>query len=143
MAKIERDARGNLVRVEKQTDGQVRAVRAVRAGVQDEAGRGLRKVQGQMTTHLPKTRAAIEAYDAGEAKRAYKIIDAETEEHMGAAMAEEEAAVQLVREAFAEDTRGINPRDKAMLVHPDERWLRDACGVEPRDRRPPREGVLG
>jgi hypothetical protein len=73
---------------------------------------------------LPRTRSALEIYDAGKSER-HAVWDAvETNEDVWACVARDKEAADLVREAFAEDTAHVNSRDRAFLIHPDDPWVR-------------------
>jgi len=73
---------------------------------------------------LPRTRLAVATYDAGEPARHARMMSSRTNDEVWAAVAEEKADADKVREAFAEDTKEINTRSNAFLVHPDDPWLR-------------------
>jgi hypothetical protein len=75
-------------------------------------------------TSFCRTREALEAYDADTARRDALWDAAETNEDVYAAEAEDKKAADLVREAFAEDTKNVNSRDRAFLVGPNDPWLR-------------------
>lgn len=78
-----------------------------------------------MSTFL-KTRAALAAYDADTPRRDALWTHEMSASDVHAAQAAELAAVNKVREAFAEDTAEINSRERAFLVHPQDSWLRHA-----------------
>jgi len=60
-----------------------------------------------------------------QAVREYDRVNAGYRANGKMTLEEVEAALRKVREAFAEDTKDINSRDNAMLVHPDgDGWLR-------------------
>ena len=73
---------------------------------------------------LPRTRLAVAEYDAGEPARYARMMATRTNDEVWAAVAADKAAADKVREAFAEDTKEINSRDRAFLVHPCDPWLR-------------------
>lgn len=74
-----------------------------------------------------RTRAAVAKYDAAkpELSRAYSA--SMTLREFRAAAAQEKVLVDEVRAAFFEDTKHVNSKDRAYLVHPDDphvrRWL--------------------
>jgi len=76
-----------------------------------------------MTT-FSRTQEALRVYDAGKTDREARFASASTTAELEAALSAETAAARVVSEAFAEDTRHINSRENAMLVHPDDPWLR-------------------
>jgi len=76
-----------------------------------------------MTT-FDRTKEALQVFDATRPARDAKWDAALTNEDVYAAQAEDKQAADVVREAFAEDTREVNSRAQAFLVSPDDPWLR-------------------
>jgi hypothetical protein len=75
-------------------------------------------------TDFSRTRKALKKYDASKPARARRWETAATDQDVAAAVAQDKAAEDLVREAFAVDTKYINSKDRALLVRPDDPWLR-------------------
>jgi len=75
-------------------------------------------------TSFHRTREALVAYDADTPRRDALWDAVQTNEDVYAAEAEDKAAADKVREAFAEDTKNVNSRDRAFLVSPNDPWLR-------------------
>jgi len=64
---------------------------------------------------MDRTRKALLAYDEGSKERLDRLAEDLDEVRY---YAEENAAIQDVREAFAADTAEVNSRENAMHVHP-------------------------
>ena len=79
---------------------------------------------------FPKTLAALTVYYASKPARDAKVFATETEADFVAAQAEDKAAEDLVREAFAEETADINSRSNAFLVSPEDPWLHRVVGYK-------------
>ena len=77
-----------------------------------------------MGTNLDRTAKALAVYDSEKAGLTAKMAAAMTNDAVWDVVAEIRASENRVREAFALDTADVNPRDRAMLVHPDDPWLR-------------------
>jgi len=75
-------------------------------------------------TSLRRTKEALAVYDADNPRRDALWDAVQTEEDVYAAEAEDKAAADKVREAFALDTQHVNSRDRAFLVGPNDPWLR-------------------
>jgi hypothetical protein len=71
-----------------------------------------------------RTKAAVDAWDVGREARAARFEAATTAEEVAAAEAAEAAELRAFHEAFYEDTKEVNAREAALLVHPDDPWLR-------------------
>lgn len=79
-------------------------------------------------TDFTRTREALKVYDADTPRRDKLWNDAMTNEAVYAAQAEDKVAADKVREAFAEDTKHVNSRERAFLVSPNDPWLRRIVG---------------
>jgi hypothetical protein len=79
-------------------------------------------------TDLDKLREALRVYDAGKPARQEQSDQAEEAEDFYHCQLAEKEAVDKVREAFFQYTKGTNSRDQAYLVHPDSPWLRNLVG---------------
>ena len=73
---------------------------------------------------LERTKVAVAAWDADKPRRDALWSAAMTNEAVYAAQADEKTEADKVREAFFEDTKDVNSRDHAALIHPDDPWLR-------------------
>lgn len=71
-----------------------------------------------------RTRQALQAYDAEKPSIAALFELAMTNEEVEFAVKAEKEEADKVREAFFEDTKEVNSRDHAKLVHPNDPWLR-------------------
>jgi hypothetical protein len=69
-----------------------------------------------MAALLVRTKAALEAYDADEARRDKLLDDVKTDADVAAWEREEEAALEKVRRAFHEDTADRNSWSQAKVV---------------------------
>lgn len=72
-----------------------------------------------------RTKAALRSFDAKRSRINNQWSNAYSTRDVNAAAAEEKAAVEEVAKAFVDDTKRINQRATAMLVHPDDPWLRN------------------
>jgi len=70
------------------------------------------------------TRAAVKVYDADKPRLDALWSAAMTPAEFRHAQSEDEKAADLVREAFFQDTKDVNSRDHAKLVHPDDAFVR-------------------
>lgn len=75
-------------------------------------------------TDFTRTREALKAYDIEKVSLRVLWDKAATNEEVVNIEALEKVACDKVRAAFYEDTKEVNSRDRAALVHPDDPWLR-------------------
>lgn len=73
--------------------------------------------------------AALTEYDRTAPARQVKWDAVQTNEDVNACLAMDKEADDKVREAFYQDTKDRNSKDRAYLVSPNELWLRDAAKV--------------
>lgn len=71
--------------------------------------------------HLPKTKAALAAWDALQPE--WENIKTTTNNEVYALMAKETAALTALREAFFEETKDRNTKGQAVAIEPSQ-WLR-------------------
>lgn len=81
-------------------------------------------------TKFERTSEALRVYDEGKPARA-KWWDELVNDTAELAAAEEmdAKAVELVHQAFYEDTKQFNSLEQCRLVHPDDPWLRAVVGT--------------
>jgi len=75
-------------------------------------------------TKFARSREALKVYDQEKPIILELFAKADTQQLLTLALAADATSVAKVREAFADDTKDINRRDQALLVHPDDPWLR-------------------
>lgn len=73
---------------------------------------------------MARTRAALAVWDADRPDRDARWRAAGSDTDFAALIASDEAEADKVREAFAEDTKHVNSRERAFLIHPDHKYLR-------------------
>lgn len=76
------------------------------------------------STTFQRTSKALQAYDEDRPRREALWERVQTAMDVGRCVHEEQAAANLVREAFFRDTQHVNSKDRAFLVHPNDPWLR-------------------
>lgn len=69
-----------------------------------------------MSGGFARTRAALDVYDKGEAARKLAWDKARTAAHVREAVEADEAADDLVRDAFYEDTKAVNTADHVRVA---------------------------
>lgn len=74
---------------------------------------------------FPNTKKALEEYDAGRAERDRLWQEAMSNQDMIHYGRVELAAAEKVQEAFYQDTKEFNSRDRCSLVDPDSAFLRE------------------
>jgi hypothetical protein len=89
-------------------------------------------VEVESRATLKRTKLAVDAWDSTFETRMNMYVGAETPRDVYRAQAFERLLANYVREAFAEDTKDVNSRERAFLIHPDDTQFR--IMVDPRMR---------